>query len=84
MGRNQEVVKRSGSNEPMSVAIPKCMETMPEISLYSYLYLRLAKCYVFLIISYVFSSRKLESKRVEQVMPSSGEGGTWPKQYIQK
>jgi hypothetical protein len=27
------------------------------------------KCYVFLIISYVFSSTKLESKRVEKVLP---------------
>jgi hypothetical protein len=50
------------------------MEAMLGISLYSYLYLKLAKCYVFLIISYVFSSTKLE-KRVEQVLP--GSEGDW-------
>jgi hypothetical protein len=36
---------------------------------YSYLY---HKCYVFLIISYVFSSTK--SKREEQVLPRKWEG----------
>jgi hypothetical protein len=35
---------------------------------YSYFYLKLAKCYVFLIISYVFSPTKLENKKVEQVL----------------
>jgi hypothetical protein len=30
------------------------------------------KCYVFLIISYVFSSTKLENKRAEQALPGSG------------
>jgi hypothetical protein len=45
------------------------------ISLYSYLYLKLEKRYVFLIIPYVFSSTKLE-KRAEQVLPGSeGVGG---------
>jgi hypothetical protein len=62
-------VKRSGRNEPMWVAIHKCMEATLGISLYSYLYLILAKMYVFLIIFYVFSSTKLENKRVEQVLP---------------
>jgi hypothetical protein len=48
----------------MWVAIHMCMEAMLGISLYSYPYLKLAKCYVFLIISYVFSSTtKLENKR---------------------
>jgi hypothetical protein len=46
------------------------------ISRYSYLYLKLAKKAVFLIISYVFSSTKLE-KRVEKVLPRSW--GHWPK-----
>jgi hypothetical protein len=45
------------------------------ISLCSYLYLKLAKSYVFLIISYVFSSTKLENKRAEQVLPKQGWGG---------
>jgi hypothetical protein len=58
-------VKRSGRNEPMWVAIHMCMEAMLGISLYSYLYLTLAKYYVFLIISYVFSSTNSENKRAE-------------------
>jgi hypothetical protein len=32
------------------------------------------KCYVFLIIFYVFSSTKLENKREELVLPRSGVG----------
>jgi hypothetical protein len=37
---DQEVVKRSGRDEPMWVVIHKCMEAMLGISLYSYLYLK--------------------------------------------
>jgi hypothetical protein len=54
------------------------MEAMLRISLYSFLYLKLAKCYVFLIISYVFSSTKSENKREEHFLPRKGrrkEGG---------
>jgi hypothetical protein len=69
-----EVVKRSGRDESIRVVIHLCMEAMLGISLYSYPYLKLAKRYVFLIISYVFSSTKLE-KRTEQVLPGSqGKG----------
>jgi hypothetical protein len=39
----QEVVKRSGRDEPMWVAIHMYMEAMLGISLYSYLHLKLAK-----------------------------------------
>jgi hypothetical protein len=52
----------------MWVAIHKCMEVMLGISLYGYLYPKLAKI-LCLIISY-FSSTKLE-KRVEQDLPGS-------------
>jgi hypothetical protein len=46
------------------------------ISLYSYLYLKLGKQYVFLIISYIFSSTKSENKREKQVqLRSMGKGG---------
>jgi hypothetical protein len=55
----------------MWVAIQMCMEATLGISLYSYFYLKLAKHYVFLVISYVFSSTKSENKRVEQVLPGS-------------
>jgi hypothetical protein len=52
------------------------MVTTLGISLYNYLYLKLAKIAVILIISYVSSSTKLENKRVEQVLPGSccGQG----------
>jgi hypothetical protein len=36
-------VKRSGRDEPVWVVTHMCMEAMPGISLYSYLYLKLAK-----------------------------------------
>jgi hypothetical protein len=40
---DQEVVKRSGRNEPIWVVIHMGMEAMLGISLYSYPYLKLAK-----------------------------------------
>jgi hypothetical protein len=58
----------------MCVAIHMCMETMLGISLHSYLYLKLAKRCVFLIISFVFSLTKLENKRAEHVLPESSGG----------
>jgi hypothetical protein len=50
---DQEVVKKSGRDEPMWVVIHKCMEATLRISLYSYLYLKLAKTLVYLFI-YLF------------------------------
>jgi hypothetical protein len=49
------------------------MEAMLGISLYSCTCLNWQKCFVFLIIAYVFSSTKLE-KRAEQVL-SGSDGG---------
>jgi hypothetical protein len=46
-------VKLSGREEPVLVAINMCMEAMPGISLYSYLYLKLGKCYVFFYYYYL-------------------------------
>jgi hypothetical protein len=40
---DQEVVKRSGRDEPLWVITHMCMETMLVISLCNYLYLKLAK-----------------------------------------
>jgi hypothetical protein len=40
---DQEVVKRSGRDEPVEVIILMCMETTQGISLFIYLYLKLAK-----------------------------------------
>jgi hypothetical protein len=66
-------VNRSGRDESMWVAIHMCMEAMLGISLYSYLHFKLAKCFVSLIIFYVFSSTKSEKKRVEQVHQGRGK-----------
>jgi hypothetical protein len=50
------------------------MKAMLGISLYSYPYLSQQKCFVSLIIAYVFSLTKLEI-RAEQVLPGSKGGG---------
>jgi hypothetical protein len=56
-------VKRTGGDEPFWVVLHIYMETTQGISLYSYLYLKLAKNAMFLLSSYVFSSTKLEHRR---------------------
>jgi hypothetical protein len=63
-------VKKSGRDESTWVVTHVYMEAMLGISLYSYAYLNWQKCFVFLIIAYVFSSTKLEI-RAEQVLPRS-------------
>jgi hypothetical protein len=40
---DHEIAKKSGRDEPMWVAVYMCMEAILGISLYSYLYLKLAK-----------------------------------------
>jgi hypothetical protein len=55
-------VKRPGRDEPMWVAIHKCMEAMLGIFLYSYLYLKLAKSFLFLL-SPVFSLQQNQRTR---------------------
>jgi hypothetical protein len=68
---DQEVVKRSGRDESMWVAIYMCMEAMLGISLYSYLYPKLAKtlCLSYYCLCFLFN------KRAEQVLPGRGQGG---------
>jgi hypothetical protein len=70
-------VKRFARDEPMWVAIPKCVEATPGISLYSYLYLKLAKmiCLSYYLLCFLFYKiRKQESRirggvgRVAQTM----------------
>jgi hypothetical protein len=70
-GSSEEVWQRSTN----VIAIYMCMEAALGISLCSCLYLKLAKCYIFLITSYDFSSTKSENKRMEQVLP--GSRGRW-------
>jgi hypothetical protein len=45
----QEVMKRSGRDEPIWVVIHMCMETTLGFCLYSYFYLKLAKMLLFLL-----------------------------------
>jgi hypothetical protein len=63
-------VKRSGRDEPMWVVIQLYMEAMLGISLYSYLYIQLAK----MLCLVGFSSTKLENKRAEQELPGRDRG----------
>jgi hypothetical protein len=62
-------VKKSGRDEPVWIVIHLYTETTQGISLYTYLYLKLAKNAMFFLIFYVFSSTKSENKRMEQVLP---------------
>jgi hypothetical protein len=57
MGRGLRIVKRSGRDEPMLVVIHKCLEAMLRISLYSYLYLKLAKmiCLSYYLLYFLFN-----------------------------
>jgi hypothetical protein len=85
-------VKRFDRDESVWVVIHMYMEAMLGIPLYSYPYVKLAKCYAFLIIAYVFSSTKLE-KRADQDLPGNevgreekdeagGKGERWLKQCM--
>jgi hypothetical protein len=65
----------SGRDESIWVVTHLCMVAMLGIFLYNYPYLIWQKCFVFLIIAYVFSSTKLE-ERAKQVLPGSGRGET--------
>jgi hypothetical protein len=49
-----EVITRSGTDESVWVAIHICMEATLRISLYSYLYFKLAKTPCFLLLSFIF------------------------------
>jgi hypothetical protein len=77
----QEVVKRSGRDEPMWIAIHMCMEAMLGISLYSYLYLKLAKtlCLSYSLLCFLFNKIIEEDRTGSDQKQESGE---WPKQCI--
>jgi hypothetical protein len=57
MGKGLEVVKRSARDEQMWVVIHMCMETTLGISLYSYLYPKLAKtlCLSYYLLCFLFN-----------------------------
>jgi hypothetical protein len=71
---DQEVVKRSGRDEPMWVALHKCMEAMLGISLYSYLYLKLAKmlCLSYYLLRFLFNKMGEEEGRTGSSRKSGG------------
>jgi hypothetical protein len=72
---DQEVVKRSGRDKPIQVAIHMCMEAMLGISLYSYLYLQRAKM-VCLPYYFLFSlQQKSENKRQNRFCPEAERRG---------
>jgi hypothetical protein len=73
---DQEVAKKSGRDEPTWALIHMYMEAVLGICQYSYLYLKLAKRYVFLIISYVFSSTKLDTWGHNRFCSETGWGGS--------
>jgi hypothetical protein len=64
-------VKRSGGDEPILVVIYICLETSQGISLYSYVYHKLAKtlCFSYLLC---FLFYKIGNKRAEQVLSAGG------------
>jgi hypothetical protein len=60
---DQEVVKRSGRDEPIWVVIHLCMEAMLGISLYSFLYLKLGKNAMSSLLSPMFSLKQDQRRR---------------------
>jgi hypothetical protein len=73
MGREQEVVKSSGRNELMWVAIHMCMEVTLGISLYSYLYLKLAKTICLSYYLFYFLLNKIGEE--------GGRGSAWKRRF---
>jgi hypothetical protein len=69
MGGDQEVVKRSIRDEPMWVAVHICMEAMPGLSLYSYLYFKLAKmlCLSYSLLCFLFNKIREQEGRTGSV-----------------
>jgi hypothetical protein len=69
---DQEVVKRSGTDESIRVVTHMCMEAMLGISVYSYLYLKLAKtlCLSYYCLCLLF--KKIEE--AEWVLTGSDRG----------
>jgi hypothetical protein len=73
---DQEVVKRSGRDEPMWVAIHKCMEAVLGISWHSHLYPKLAKTlsFSYYLLCFLFNKIGEEEGRTGSAW-KGGEGG---------
>jgi hypothetical protein len=65
MGSDQALVKRSGRDEPIWIVVHMCMEVMLGISLYSYLYLKLAKmlCLSYYLLCFLFNKIGEEGRK---------------------
>jgi hypothetical protein len=75
---DREVVKRSGRDEPVWVAIHKCMEAMLGICLCSYPYLKLAKmlCLSYYLLCFLFNKIGEEEGRTGSFRKRGGGGGS--------
>jgi glycosyltransferase involved in cell wall biosynthesis len=62
---DKEVGKISGRDEPMWIAIHKCMEAVVGFCLYSYLYLKLAKapCLSYYLLCFLFNKIREQESR---------------------
>jgi hypothetical protein len=67
-------VKRTGRDEPIGVVIYMCMETTQGNSLYSYVYLKLAKMPCFSYYYLCFFFYKIREQEAEQIL-LGGRGG---------
>jgi hypothetical protein len=75
---DQEVVKRSGRDEPVWVAIHMCMEAMLRTSLYSYLYLLLAKMLCLSsLLCFLFNKIRELVGRIGSAQKQGMGGGVW-------
>jgi hypothetical protein len=73
-------VKRSGTDEPIWVVIHKYMETTLGLSLYSYLYLKLAKTVCFSYYLSCFLFKKIGEQEGGTGFSQKWLGGArWPK-----
>jgi hypothetical protein len=71
---DREAVERYGRDESICVAIHKCMEATLGISLYSYLYLKLAKmlCLSYYLLCFLFNKIGEEEGRTGSAQKGGG------------
>jgi hypothetical protein len=72
-------VKKSGRDEPMWVAIHKCMEATLGISSYSCLYLKLAKtlCLSYYLLCFLFNKIREQEGGTGSALKQGGGGKEW-------
>jgi hypothetical protein len=68
-------VKRCGRDEPVWIVVHMPMKVMLGISLYSNLYLKLAKVLCLSYYLFCFLFKKMGDKEAEQVLPGRVGGG---------